>query len=144
MSSLFDFQRWETEFRGGKVSMELRPLKSREVAEFLPFFMLVRAKSEKKKKEAQEKAEDKLSFEDPEEIKMVFAAQEKAGTILPNAVRGLVGVDDNWQTICEEVLYLPLVMDILVRLMAISYASKEDSKNSGGPSSQPSPGGSAM
>jgi hypothetical protein len=137
MSSLFDFQKWETEFRSSKVSMELRPLKSREVAEFLPFFMAVRSKSEKAKKG------DQLSFDDPEEIKTVFAAQAKAVDILPNAVRNLAGVDDNWQTICEEVLYLPLVIDILVRLMTISYASKEDSKNSGGPSSQASPADSA-
>jgi hypothetical protein len=118
--------------------MEIRPLKSREVAEFLPMFLILAGKMKQQtNKTVGAKIEDiKFTLDNAEDINVVIAAQEKAGSILPNAVRNLSGIEDEWSTICEQMYYLPFVMDVLVRLVAISSVTGEDSKNSGRPSGQ--------
>jgi hypothetical protein len=133
MSSLFDFRKYDTEFKGRPVSMELRPLKSREVAEFLPLFLTL---AEKAKAHGKEVGRDiKFTLNNAEDIKIVIEAQAKAVEVLPNAVRNLTGIDDGWPTVCEQMYYLPFVMDLLTRLVAISSVTEEDAKNSGRPSS---------
>lgn len=130
MSSLFDFRVYETEFKGRPISMELRPLKSREMAEFLPMFLMLAAKNREKQREGV-----KFTLDNADDIKIVIEAQAKAAGILPSAVRGLTGIDDDWPTICEQMYYLPFVMEVLTRLVAISSVTEEDAKNSERPSS---------
>jgi hypothetical protein len=129
MSSLFDFRKYETEFKGKPVSMEIRPLKSRQMVEFLPMFLMLSAKGE------QHKEGTKFVLNNADDIKIVVEGQAKAASIFPDAVRGLTGIDDDWPTICEQMYYLPFVMDLLTKLVAISSMTEEEVKNSKGPSS---------
>ena len=124
MSNLFDFQKYETTFVGKPVTMEIRPLKSREMIQVLPII----AKINKKMKE-QPELKDKLRFDDEESITMALSVQDKVKDIVPNAVRNLEGIDDNWTVICEEFYYLPFVLELVLKLTAISQIGEPAIKN---------------
>ncbi len=128
-SGLFDYRQHTTKFRGKDVAMEIRPLKTKEMGLVLPFFMDLQKFKEKMVVKDLGEGKQKVTVEDPEAIKRLFELQEKAIEILPGAVRNLVGIEDDWKTVCEEVYYFSFVLDIVMHLFQITQLTESDAKN---------------
>lgn len=136
MSSLFDFRKWSIEFDGKKIEMEVRPMKSREIIAMLPYFNKIQKKVKEQREADAAKGATAISddmvatrFDDPESIEALFKIQEKAPEIMANAVRNITGIDDSVQTMCEEMYYLPLVINIMVHVFSLSQLTEKNVKN---------------
>ncbi len=135
---LFGFQKWETTFKGKTVTMEIRPLKTREMAVVLPLSRMIAEKFKDLKKDTKDLTTDdpnqlsdkiKIVFEDPKQIQVVFDMQEKAADILPHAVRNIVGLKHGWKEICEEFYYMTFAVALLMKLISISVMDEKTTKN---------------
>lgn len=126
---LFDYRPWTMKFKGKDVTMEIRPMKTKEMAIVLPLSRLMAEKWKDTKQDAT--AEDKamMIFDDPEQIQSLFDTQAKAIEILPNAVRNLQGIEHDWKTICEEFYYMSFAIAVLIQLLSISMIGLDEAKN---------------
>jgi hypothetical protein len=128
MSSLFDYRPYEMDFSGKKVSMEIRPLKSREMMVILPLVMKINERI--KSQQSDPALKSVIRFNDEESISLALSLQDKVKDIVPSAVRNMSGIDDPWTTICEEFFYFPFVLQIVMMLVSISQIGEAESKNS--------------
>ena len=141
-SGLFDFKKKETIFRGKTVTMEMRPMKTKEMAMVLPYFMDLQKFKEKMKVEPieGEPGKFKVKIEDPEAVRGLMGMLEEAKPVILAAVRNLEGIEDTLETVCEEFYYFPLAMDITMALFRVTKIGEEETKNSSEPSSEASSG----
>lgn len=130
VSGLFDFRPYATKHKGEDVTMEVRPLKTKEMAIALSFSMTMQQNKDAIKVEKLEDGTKKITIGSPEAIKTMYDFQTQSLPVVSNAVRNLEGTpDDDWTVICEQSYYLPLVLDIMTHLMKITQLSEGDEKN---------------
>jgi hypothetical protein len=117
MDYLIDWQPFKTEFRGAKVKMLLRPLKTGAMLMLMPKF------------ESADGDVDKITL-NPAEV------QEAALEIFPDHVKDITGITVNNgqpvtpQILANESIFYALSMEIIPKLFEISHLSQEQEKNS--------------
>ena len=135
MDLVIDWRKYETEFMGEPVSMELRPLKRWAWFELAP--LLENHNPKKEDETAQEyiarltEDERKKMSHDSEKL------QELSAKIFPEHVKNIQGITVNgevptWEQISEEIIFLNLCVDICGQLAEVSTLTKTDEKNSEG------------
>ena len=115
---IINWQPYETEFRGEKITMELLPLRNDAMLALLPFIV---EDSRKKKKEA-------------EQAMVSLEIQKVAGKILHGHIRDLQGLTINGkpptvEQLSTEYALCPLAVDIMSELTIRSNLSRDEVKN---------------
>ena len=119
MDITISWQAWETEFRGEKITMELRPLKTKAMLLLMPYLG---------------------STQNPEQAgRASMEMAQLAPQIFPEHVRNLQGLTINgqpptWEIMAEELMFTALIVEIMAQLASISAVSEEEQKNFTGPS----------
>ena len=128
---MFGYRPWTTTYKGKDIAMEIRPLKTKEMAIVLPISKMMADKWKTLNPDQQKSEKPMIRFEDPGDIEKMFDMQGKAGEILPNACRNLTGITEGhgWKEISEEFYYMSLAIAILMKLISISIVGEEDTKN---------------
>jgi len=124
---IIDWQTFETEFRGEKISMEIRPFKRKAMMAALPY-MTNRMPDIKDDMTAQEIG----SLADKG-----FELQGLAAGFLPQHLRNITGITINGkpptiEDLSEEPALLPLTLEIITQIASISNLNQGEVKNSGG------------
>ena len=133
---LIDWQKYETEFRGHKISMELRPLKRGTSILLIPFFIEAekrRAEIKAQKKKIPQKTDVEREATG-EELSFMYRVQEIAEKILPDHMRNFEGLTINNNAIsandlCSESIFASLVMNIIAELAKITQLTNDEVKN---------------
>lgn len=133
---LIDWQKYETEFRSHKISMELRPLKRGTSILLIPFFMEAekrKAEIEAQKKKIPQKTDVEREATG-EELSFMYRVQEIAEKILPDHMRNFEGLTINNNAIsandlCSESIFASLVMNIIAELAKITQLTNDEVKN---------------
>jgi hypothetical protein len=118
-----DWQKYETDFRGHKIEMEIRPLKRWASMLLTPLYL-----------EGAETKKNKNKKITSDEANYMYRVQGIGAKILPEHIRNITGININNKTItisdlCEETIFAPLAMDIIAELSRISQLSDNDVKN---------------
>ena len=127
---IIDWQVFETEFRGEKISMEIRPFKRKAMMAIRPFMT-----------EKMPKIEADMSDEEIGKMAdKAFELQGLAADLFPDHVRNLKGLEGvvidehpvTFQDLAEETALLALTLAIITRIASISTLDSGEVKNSGG------------
>lgn len=128
MDYIIGWQEYKTEFNGEQVKLQIRPLKTEAMLLLAPYIS-----------------------ENPGEstVKLMVNSlelQRLGKKILPDHAKDLQGITVNgqvpdWDLLCDEVMFVNLVVEIIGKLSLISILSKEEKKNSGEPSDMLTSGG---
>ncbi len=135
MDIIIDWQLYETEFAGEKISMEIRMLRSWAMFALEPY---LNNPNPKKEEETAKEYAARLTDEE----KTILSnnsrkIQEISEKILPDHVQNIKGITVNgepvtWEQIAAEVVFLNLAVEICGQLASISTLKKADEKNSEG------------
>jgi len=128
---LLDWRRFETEFDGATVSMEVKPLKRGAFLRLLPVLDMF-----------QKASGNPNDMQRATEFDTVMG---EIGKFLPEYVRNIAGFEVDGrpptiQDIIDETPFARLCTDMIIELTRISTLSAQDSKNSEGPSASPTSG----
>lgn len=122
MDVVIGWQDFECVFQGGPAKMQIRPLKRGHALKVLPFL-------------------DKATDGAASGVKLMadtFELQELMGWIFDEHVRNMDltvnGAAVDGAVMAEEAVLAPLAASIMAELVRISFFTKRDEKNSGGPS----------
>lgn len=118
------WQKYDTEFNGHPVSMEIRPLKNSAMITLTPYL----GKAETIKEDGKNMVEAVVNMYDIQRI---------AKDILPDHVKNITGLTVNNEpptpeTLADESMLSSLVLDIIGKLSLISQLTREDEKNFAG------------
>jgi len=124
---IIDWQAFETELRGEKISMEIRPFKRKAMMAIQPFLT---EKMPTIKKSMNKEEIGKLADK-------AFELQGLAEHLFPNHVRNITGITINgkpptFEDLSEEPALLPLTLAIITQIASISALDSGEAKNSGG------------
>ncbi|MBW2638373.1 MAG: hypothetical protein JRC86_12840 [Deltaproteobacteria bacterium] len=134
---IIDWEPYETEFNGDKITMEIRPMKAWAMIALKPF---LDDSNPKKKSETTKAYLDRIS---PEEKRCLekdsLEIQKLASVIFPEHVQNLSGFEVNGapptnDMLAEETAFMDLTCGIIMQLISISGLSEDEEKNSAGPS----------
>ena len=136
---IIKWQKWETEFQGEKISMELLPLKVGTNLLLTPFFIRIEEQDNKGKaigigKKDVKIDQDKLSQYIIESTRLETELQNVCRDIFPSHVRDIQNMTINDKPVdpiilCEEPVFSSLVLQIVTRLYRISRITAEQAKN---------------
>ena len=122
MDILIDWQPFETTFRGEKISMMLRPLKTSAMLGLMPYMQRVN-----------ESEENRIALTSME-------IQQAGADIFTDHVKEIKGLTVNngqpitGQILSEESIFNTLSMEIVARLFEITQLTDDSEKNSAKPS----------
>lgn len=137
MDIIIKWEKYETEFNGEVVTMNLRPLKRPAMLLLMPYITEATVR--------EPKSADDMNDSDIIGVVMdSYKVQGLVGDIFPEHMKDLKGITVNGEPVTpemfqEEIILNPLVVDIMTKLMNISQLSKEDQKNLSSPSDQEAP-----
>ena len=122
------WQKYETEFSGHKISMEIRPLKNSAMIALTPFLG--------KADDIKDGKMNKVQV-----IVELYEVQKIAKDIFPDHLQNIEGITVNDQPLTVEILteesmFSSLSLDIITQMNAITQLTEIDSKNSEGLSSK--------
>ena len=136
---IIKWQKWEIEFQGEKISMELLPLKVGTNLLLTPFFIRIEEQDNKGKalgigKKDVTVDQDKLSQYIIESTRLETELQNVCRDIFPSHVRDIQGMTINGKPVdpiilCEEPIFSTLVLQIVTQLYKISRITAEQAKN---------------
>ena len=135
MDIIIDWQTYETEFAGEKISMKVRMLRSWAMFALEPY---LNNPNPKKKEETAQEYATRLTVEEKSILSNnSMKIQELSEKIFPDHVKDIQGITVNgkpvtWEQIASEVVFLNLAVDICGQLASISTLTKEEEKNSKG------------
>ena len=126
---IIGWQSFETEFRGEKISMEIRPFKRKAMMAALPYIT----------KRMPDIKDDMTDQELGNLADKGFELQGLAAGFLPQHVQNITGITINGkpptiEDLSEEPALLPLTLAIITQIASISSLNQGEVKNSGGPS----------
>lgn len=118
-----DWKPFETDFRGHKITMELRPLKRWATMLLTPIYLEAANMKASKKKTV---TADEANFS--------YRIQEIGLKIFPDHVRNLNGLQINnvgitIDDLCDESIFSPIVMEIMGELSTRSQLIDDEVKN---------------
>jgi hypothetical protein len=134
---IIGWQKFETDFQGQKVSMEVRPLKRWAWFVLQPIFQKMPSKN---KDETTEAYLERLTSDDMGRLTQGSAdLQDASAKIFKDHVRNIEGITVNGEPVsfdvmAEEVVFMRLSIEICNKLMEISNIKDGEEKNSGGQS----------
>ena len=122
MDILIDWQPFETTFRGGKIQMMLRPLRTSAMLKLMPYMQ-----------RTNEKEESRIALTSME-------IQQAGADIFTDHVKDITGLTVNngqpvtGQILADESIFNALSMEIVARLFEITQLVDDSEKNSVKPS----------
>jgi hypothetical protein len=125
---LLDWRKFETEFDGNTVSMDVKPLKRGAFLRLLPVLDMFQAAAS--------------NASDTQRVADFDTVMGAIGKFLPEYVKNITGFEVDGrpptiQDIIDETPFARLCTDVIIELTRISTLSAQESKNSEGPSASP-------